>query len=459
VASKITEAATAPSGKVAEPTALDEIAGGFEPAEWLRFVRQLVPAASLVAAWFVLCFVIVNVVDPYGVTGWPLISGFNSVKPLQPVNARIYKPFAFLRGDYNGLILGASQELRGLDPQATLVRDAGYRFYNFASVEQRLYEAEEIAEYAVGRKAISTIIIGLEFTRYDLDPLSIGDLRPYYPKGSILRWALTQYLRASVSLQGIEDSYATVVANRDGQQNLADARDGREKFRGRRPGAQYDYEGQFAGALGYHLNVFLPQITPQATAWQSGGFDHSPLRKLIELARTHKIRLVAFIPPEHALEMEALQRKGLWPAFERWKRELVCQFHDAAAAQPRPDITLWDFSGYNAITTQTLPRSATPGAVMDYWDPIHFASSTGDKILASALRLNDDAHDGGAFGVELTVSNIESHLANLRVARASYETSHPDDLKWLAALDHSAEQPHAASQPPPRQELPCGAGQ
>jgi hypothetical protein len=457
VNSELIKAANAASGKIAEQTILDGSVGGFEPNEWRRFVRQLVPAALLVLAWFILCFVIVNVVDPYGVTGWPVINGFNTVKPLQSLNARIYKPFAFLRGDYNGLVLGGSQELRGIEPQTTLLHDAGYRLYNFASVEQRPYEAEEIAEYAVGRGEISTIIIGLQFTRYNLDPLSIGDLRPYYPKGSILRWALTQYFRASISPLGIEDSYDTVVASRDGQQILAHTREGREKFVGPRDGVQYDYEGQFARVLARYLNVVLPRIAPQAAAWLSGGFDHSALRKLIELARMHKIRLVAFIPPDHALEMEALRRKGLWPVFERWKRELVCEFYNAAATQPYPDIVLWDFSGYNSITTQAVPRSTAQGAVMGYWDPIHYATSTGDKILPTVLRLNDDAHDGVDFGVELTTSNIESHLAQLRAAQASYEASHPDDLKWLASLDHSASP--AASEPPRQEDIHCSIDQ
>jgi hypothetical protein len=94
---------------------------------------------------------------------------------------------------------------------------------------------------------------------------------------------------------------------------------------------------------------------------------------------------------------------------------------------------------------------------MGYWDPIHYATSTGDKILPTVLRLNDDAHDGVDFGVELTMSNIESHLAQLRAAQASYEASHPDDLKWLASLDHSASP--AASEPPRQEDIHCSIDQ
>ena len=141
-----------------ERTEIATSISGIKPCEARRFVGELVPTVLLVLAWLIICFLILSLIDPYGVIGWPQIAGINAVKPLQSANARIYKPFALLKGDYNGIVLGASRELRGIEPKSALLVGAGYRLYNFGVVDERPYESEEIAEFAVNRMAIKTLI-------------------------------------------------------------------------------------------------------------------------------------------------------------------------------------------------------------------------------------------------------------------------------------------------------------
>jgi hypothetical protein len=462
-------AANGASRGIAEPLLPDNQKGKTQAEEWRQFARKLRPALLLAAAWIVLCFIAVHLIDPYGVIGWPLIAGFNNVKPLQNLHARIYKPPAFVRNNdflnrhYNGIVLGGSRELLGIDPANQRLQSAGYKFYNFGLVEERPYESAEITEFALGWAPIQTIILDLDFTRYNVEPLSIGDLRPFYPPDvSILRWALDQDLRAAVSVEGLQDSYNTVLASRHPNQQEDVYRftsDGRAEAPGRRPSLDYNYERYFAGTFNRFLNEFLPNLATQSEQWMKSGFDHTPLHRIIESAATHNVRLVAFIPPDHALQMEALRRKGLWPAFERWKRDLVCVFHAAGQAHPGADMALWDFSGYNSITSQSLPRSGSPRRVMDYLDPVHYATSMGDRILATVLQLNDKERAAADFGVQLTVANIEQHLAQIRTDQAGYAAAHPDDLTWLAAIDRSAPQSPAALQAPQPEEQHCGLGQ
>jgi hypothetical protein len=137
--------------------------------------------------------------------------------------------------------------------------------------------------------------------------------------------------------------------------------------------------------------------------------------------------------------MEAFRRKGVWPVFEQWKRELVSVFDNARATHPAGDIALWDFSGYNSATTEPLPRSGGKRSVMDYWDEVHYSINLGDRILAVLFPpAGADQTPAGNFGTKLTGSNIEAHLAAARVAQLTYEEAHVDDLKWLATLDKSA---------------------
>lgn len=382
-----------------------------------------------------LSFAVFNLVDPYGVFDWSLVKGFNDIKPQQSSNARVVKPFVFLQGDYNGLVLGASRELRGMDPQSPFLRHTGYRFYNFSLVEQRPYESEEIAKFAVGRRSISTIVIDLDFTRYNLDPALLDDRRPYYPKGPILPWALEQYLRASISLQGLADCYDTIVASRQAQPVAQLTVDGAERAPDYVPGLGYDYQGHFARGLAHYLNTILPQVASVSPDWMRNGFDHTPLRDMIDLAAVQHIRFMGFIAPDHALQMEALRRKGLWPVFERWKEELVEVFHSEAMMHPDTNLTLWDFSGYNAMTTEPLPRSPHERRAMDYWDEVHYAAGMGDRIMAALFQLPNGASDRDDFGVKLTPENIQRHLAEIRADQAAYESAHGGEIKWLASLD------------------------
>ena len=241
---------------------------GIKPCEARRFVGELVPTALLVLAWLIISFLIFGLVDPDAVIGWPQIAGFNAVKPLQSANSRIYKPFALLKGDYNGIVLGASRELRGIEPKSSLLVGTGYRLYNFGVVDERPYEAEEIAEFAVNRMAIKTIIFDAGFTGYDFDPYSaIGYLGPFYPKDLILRWAINQYFRAAMSPRGLEDSYTTVIASLQRQRVIRHTPEGREVFPQPSPDVPYDYRGAFNATLARYLNDLLPALSPQRELW------------------------------------------------------------------------------------------------------------------------------------------------------------------------------------------------
>ena len=251
-----------------------------DAAEWRSLGRQLAPGLFLTFVWFLLSVIGFMVVDPYGVIDRPLIEGFNDVKPLRFANQRIYKPIWFLRGDYNGIILGASRELIGMDPRSAPLREQGRRFYNFAMVDERPYESAQIAEFAVASRPIRTIVIDLEFTRYNLDPKVLAPL-PFYPKtGSIVAWALRQEALAAVSFQGISDSFDTFRASEE-RQVLAyhHTREGLEEYPSHSPDLQYNYEAAFANGLSIYLNLVLPKVADQSSDWTKRGFDHSSLKK------------------------------------------------------------------------------------------------------------------------------------------------------------------------------------
>jgi hypothetical protein len=102
--------------------------------------------------------------------------------------------------------------------------------------------------------------------------------------------------------------------------------------------------------------------------------------------------------PNSACELEIIRRRGLWDAFEQWKRELL------AAAGP-----YWDFSGFNAVAQDESL----------FADTMHLRPAAGHVILRELLGRGCERCGLGAerirtAGVWVDAASIEPHLAQSR---------------------------------------------
>ena len=154
-------------------------------------------------------------------------------------------------------------------------------------------------------------------------------------------------------------------------------------------------------------------------------------RQLLATAyRQNNFDLKLLISPSHARQWEVIRAAGLWCKWEEWKQALVRINEEEAHRAGKTPFTLWDFSGYNSITTEAMPNRSDPAAKMRwYTDSSHFNGEVGnivmDKILgyhAPARILPDD------FGVKMMAENIETHLMAIRNARQRYAASHITDV-------------------------------
>jgi len=74
------------------------------------------------------------------------------------------------------------------------------------------------------------------------------------------------------------------------------------------------------------------------------------LDESLDRCRARGVAVTLVIDPTHALLLEGIDRCGSGAAYAAWKREL-------AAVADRAGVTLWDFTGYNAYTTEPLLTS------------------------------------------------------------------------------------------------------
>ena len=122
-----------------------------------------------------------------------------------------------------------------------------------------------------------------------------------------------------------------------------------------------------------------------------------------------------FIQPLHALA-ELSYWNGLEEGVEEWKRQLT-----AMAERLRSggcDIALYDFSGFNRITTEPTPQESGEENMAHYWEQSHYKGEVGELILARLLEQGGGGKDD--FGTELRPDTVEGHLAASRLARQRY---------------------------------------
>ncbi len=414
--------------------------------------RRYLKYFALIAALLLAAAVAFNaLVDPYGVTKFVSLGKFNAAKPKEWENARIAKPFEVARRHYDAIVLGTSQVERGIDPGYPALSARGIALYNMGLSELRLYETRLLLDYSFKTSGIGAAVISLDFGRYNRPPEDPTTALPEdWDKGRLFR----DYLRTLISQRSVADSFITLRTNRAGSATLEHLPNGVLNVDQFFAKAGYpDVRGTFDSVDAVYINSAYDRMLAARPALLQSGFDHTALRRILALARERHIELHFFIPPVHAREMEIIEYLGLAPLFHRWKAELACLFEAESASSPgRAAYPLWDFSGYNSITTEPVPAKGDTGARMKwFYDPIHFTPRAGNIILGRIFQLDDPAlAPFGDFGVRVTPGTLRAQIDAAREARRRYLERHPEISATVAALrvgPRPVESPSAGSAP------------
>ena len=156
-------------------------------------------------------------------------------------------------------------------------------------------------------------------------------------------------------------------------------------------------------------------------------------RDMVWFARQSGVEVYFFINPLHARMMNALQEAGLWPQFEDWKRELIRVIEDEARESGKASFPLWDFSGFNSITTERVPAAGDlKTEVHWWWEPSHYKKETGDLILDRIFAFRGASRVlPPDFGIQISDNNIEQWIAETRHAGAVYAINEPRETQLV----------------------------
>lgn len=117
-------------------------------------------------------------------------------------------------------------------------------------------------------------------------------------------------------------------------------------------------------------------------------------RSLVDICRENSIDLKVFTCPVRVVYWEVYWENGLWPQVEDLKRQL-CAIHP-----------LWDFTGYNPITTETLDMDGKPL----YHECSHFSHHVGGLLMKRMYGLPSPID---TIGYLLTPETVESDFAKI----------------------------------------------
>lgn len=366
------------------------------------------------------------ILNPYRIYASPHVNRLNNNSPSFWMHERLGKSTSIILSKSDMLILGTSRTERGINPENLNLQKSNFIIYNASLQGGTIYEIDKMIKVGVEKNNLKGALIGLDFDSFGPTKYNTEFDENYFNNN--FQFLKYKYL---FLLDSLLDSLKTLYASIFN----------RPVYVLNNGFCTGSYELKHASEIG-HRKCCLDIESGFAKSY-SGTFKYEdntssfePYRDILELAYKNNIKMTLFISPIHSRLLEVLNKACGYDKFETWKRELVMINEKIAKKYGRVAIVIWDFSGYNNFTTEELPTmNDTKKQMQYYYESSHYKPELGDIILD---RMFDGNFSCGQnypdFGVKLTSQNIEAHLANLRIQRAKYRASHPQDIAEIEAL-------------------------
>lgn len=389
------------------------------PAEWRSYVAIFAGASALVAS----AVVLLNYhVDPYLTHQWDT----PQVRELRPGREKLSawgKTYALAKFQPRIVYAGNSRTELGLPTRVALF--AGKEVFNGGLSGASVGDAIAMVRHANAVSRLETVIWGIDAPSFSMDigntdfdrELVAGD-RFYLARRGLID--MKRALTTDMTIDSIRLLRGTF--GRSCHSSLA--------FYGQRDDVcvrdRIDGWGGTGKAIVPRLREYIRGAGPTAGALSA--FDNS----VAELCKSGS-KLLLYINPTHAMTSDALYRAGKWAAMEAWQGQLagLGQRHRAAGC----DVRVFDFSGFNSVTTEAIPQASGVPDMLYFWEASHYRANVGEMILNRMFGQSDGVP--ADFGVELTPATLTGHLAAQRAARERYHLARP--LESRMVLDVAAE--------------------
>lgn len=389
----------------------------------------------LVFGFLTLFFLVVgfnDFMDPFGIFNAPKIEGINANKPASGKSrARLAKAHQVRQLKPTTIILGSSRSDVGLDPTHPGWRNE--KVYDLSINGSNMYEMVRYFQHAHALKPQKRVLASLDFFQFNIQNKNRPDFEESRLAADfdgvsqslcikdylIVSTSIDTFMAASKTLKG---QHLTPVYLKTGSRNSVHKH---QKF-----WAKYGWDNHRSAFIANERRFFSEFYNDFKFSEPDVLSAFDPFRVLLATAHREGVDLRLMISPSHARLYETIQIKGLWKQFEQWKQTLVQMNEEEALKAHKNPFPLWDFSGYNSYTTETVPPVTAKGVEMQwYWESSHYKKELGDRVLDRLLEHNEPgrvvAED---FGVKISSLNIEKHLAHIRQDRLQWRQNHQNDV-------------------------------
>ena len=377
-----------------------------------------------------------RIANPFAIFATPVIVGFNSHKPEADTRQRLSKAYQVKNLRPDALLLGTSRALR-LDPNHPHWQ--GLNGFNLALTSSSLYEQYRYLQHAQAQTPLREVVLGLDYFMFNhntgmqfserrLDVAADGT-----PQPKLLGIDLHDLLPALLSRDALSSSLVTL---HDQNAPLPDDPDYLRQRIANKGGHHALFNELEHGLMSEWSRTDAAQNYGEiGTITEAGSF-----RQILRLAHRGNIRLYLFISPSHARLWECWRLLGQLPSIEQWKRDMVRANDEEARLAGAAPFPLWDFSGYNSITTEALPEAGDRKTMMyGYFEDSHYSHAVGRLILDRLFDYQTPGHIPPAdFGVQLSGENINTHLGELARQGERYRRDHPGGIAELERLYQQA---------------------
>jgi hypothetical protein len=387
----------------------------------LSFKRYLKYSTILVLALLIVIGGFDWLIDPYDIFSSPQIAGIIVIKPEIQTHVRLTKAYVEKKSRPQAIVLGTSRAEVGIDPS-----HPGWSYqpvYNLALSGSNIYEIFRYLQHAENIQPLKQIVLLLDFTSFatdsqnqpdfDEDRLSVNAHGK--PNSSI---NIKDFESGLFSLDAIQSSINTL------KQPLVTGYYLPNGFR--------QYTSLYAKNGYYDLFRSAEQSSadynPQHYQFDNYSSDNSPFicyRKILQIACQNNIDLRLVIAPYHAKQMELVEAQGSWAQSEKWKWNLVTINEEETLRIGHAPFPLWDFSGINEFTTETVPAPDDKFTQMLWWwDGVHFKKELGDLMLDKVFNKPESKTlIPENFGILINSQNIERNFRSINSGLLSYQNN------------------------------------
>jgi hypothetical protein len=367
------------------------------------------------------------VVDPFGVIHQWKSASKGDLRQCAYEQRRTVKALQIFSGTWDELIIGSSREEWGIDPDHPIFD--GTKTYNAALPGATYEEYAALIRFAAQNQPIERVLI-------DLDPMAFartkaggaGDFdRTPLAGGSVLVAKANYLLNPTTVMESYKWLAVPLkkfrrVCKSNGNRSIGD-RPKTEKY--------FDY---FKRSTRVMFEAHSQRLAGYAQAKTRLSDFGLLLRDLLERG----IELDLFLPPNHAVFGEYLRATGWQDNYVQFRRDATALVAELSK-RPGSKIRIWDFSGYNDITTEPISgvELDASAAMTKYYDVLHVQPSVLTALVCRIREYRPEAcaEAGRAdYGAQLRPDMLEAWELKQSEDRERFVLEHPKVLQFVEEM-------------------------